>query len=257
MSSEKQQGFVLYFEALDALSHQVDGGQISAEDAFSVVAALGRFAQTGEEPDAGSLSPVASMAYAMMVGGVKKSLAKYAERKKKAAEAASARWNGGASNAQSAMREDANACGRMHEHEDACRGMQEHANDADTDIDTDSDIDVEVEDNKPRAREGGLHDQIRRNQIAMTMIEQYRLPDVPSTLDAMLEDLERFGEETVQKALREACNANSRDRLSVNFYRSVLSRMTGGPSSRGAPRAAPAFEQKGGKEFFDGFEVYE
>lgn len=114
-----------------------------------------------------------------------------------------------------------------------------------------------MEENKPRAREGGLHDQIRKNQTAMTLIEQYRLPDVPSTLDAMLEDLERYGEETVQKALREACNANSRDRLSVNFYRSVLSRLTGGPSSRGAPRAAPAFEQKDGKEFFDGFEVYE
>lgn len=255
MSSEQQQGFVLYFDALNALGKQVSDRQISAEDAFSVITALGQYAQTGEEPEVGALSPVASMAYAMMVGGVKKSLAKYADRKKKAAEAASARWNGGASNAQSDMRDDANACGRMQKHEDACRGMQEHANDADTDIDTD--IDVEVEDNKPRAREDGLHDQIRKNQIAMTMIEQYRLPDVPSTLDAMLEDLERFGEETVQKALHEACNANSRDRLSVNFYRSVLSRMTGGPSSRGAPRAAPAFEQKGGKEFFDGFEVYE
>lgn len=257
MSSEQQQGFVLYFDALNALGKQVSDRQISAEDAFSVITALGQYAQTGEEPEVGALSPVASMAYAMMVGGVKKSLAKYADRKKKAAEAASTRWSGGASNAQSDMQPDANACGRMQKHEDACRGIQEHANDADTDIDTDSDIDVEVEGNKPRAREGGLHDQIRKNQIAMTMIEQYRLPDVPSTLDAMLEDLERFGEETVQKALREACNANSRDRLSVNFYRSVLSRMTGGPSSRGAPRAAPAFEQKGGKEFFDGFEVYE
>ena len=133
--------------------------------------------------------------------------------------------------------------------------MQEHADDADTDIDTDTD--KEVVENKQLAREGGLHDQIRRNQIAMNLIEQYRLPDVPSTLDAMLEDLERYGEEVLTKALREACNANSRDRLSVNFYRSVLSRMTGGPSSRGAPRAAPAFEQKGGREFYDGFEVYE
>ncbi len=253
MSSEQQQGFVLYFDALDALSHQVDGGQISAEDAFSVVAALGRFAQTGEEPDAGALSPVASMAYAMMVGGVKKSLAKYAERKKKAAEAASARWNGGASNARSDMQTDANACERIQTHDYAFRCMQEHADDADTDIDTDK----EVVENKQLAREGGLHDQIRRNQIAMNLIEQYRLPDVPSTLDAMLEDLERYGEEVLTKALREACNANSRDRLSVNFYRSVLSRMTGGPSSRGAPRAAPAFEQKGGREFYDGFEVYE
>lgn len=253
--SYEQQGFVLYFDALNALGDQVSEKQISAEDAFAVITALGQYAQTGEGPEVGALSPVASMAYAMMVGGVKKSLAKYADRKKKAAEAASVRWSGGASNAQSDMREDANACGRMQTHEDACRGMQEHANDADTD--TDIEPDVEVEENKPRAREGGLHDQIRKNQTAMTLMEQYRLPDVPSTLDALLEDLERYGEETVQKALREACNANSRDRLSVNFYRSVLSRLTGGPSSRGAPRAAPAFEQKGGKEFFDGFEVYE
>lgn len=252
--SYEQQGFVLYFDALNALGDQVSEKQISAEDAFAVITALGQYAQTGEGPEVGALSPVASMAYAMMVGGVKKSLAKYADRKKKAAEAASARWNGGASNAQSDMRQDANACGRMQEHEDACSGMQEHANDADTDIDTDTDI--EVEDNKPRAREGGLHDQIRKNREAMQIIETYRLPDVPSTLDAVLEDIDRYGTDTINKAMREACNANSRDRLSVNFYRSVLKRMTGGNSSRGAPGAAPAIVTKDGKEFYEGYEVH-
>lgn len=97
MSSETQQGFVLYFDALSALSRQVDCGQISAEDAFSVVTALGQYAQTGEEPEAGSLSPVASMAYAMMIVGVKKSLAKYAEKAKKSRRAAHARWESDAS----------------------------------------------------------------------------------------------------------------------------------------------------------------
>lgn len=263
MSSETQQGFVLYFDALSALSRQVDCGQISAEDAFSVVTALGQYAQTGEEPEAGSLSPVASMAYAMMIVGVKKSLAKYAEKAKKSRRAAHARWESDASHSMQEMQADAAASQDMQEmqtHADACERMPSHESDASIEHEHETEIEVveeerEQEENAPAA--DGFGEQIRKHQAAMRLIETYRLPDVPTTLDAVLEDIDRFGEKALDRALREACNANSRDRLSVNFYRSVLSRMTGGPSSRGAPRAAPAFEQKGGKEFFDGFEVYE
>ena len=234
MSSDKQQGFVIYFDALNALNEQVASKQISAEDAFAVVAALGQYAQSGTEPAVGSLSPVASMAYAMMISGVKKSLAKYAEKKKKTREAANARWGKGASE-------------RMQ-----TEGIE---------TETDTELKVEVEGkgstSEQEERHVDLHEQIRKNKLAMKIIEQYRLPDYPSTLDAVLEDLDKHGEDVLDQALRQACNSNSRERLSVNFYRSVLARMTGGNSSRGAPRAAePAFEQKGGKEYYDGLEVY-
>lgn len=281
MGSDKQQGFVLYFDSLNALHDQVENKQISAEDAFSVISAIGHFAQTGAEPVPGSLSPVASMAYAMMICGVKKSLEKYADRRRKNREAANARWNCDAQESSECNSSDHEPSICMQTHANACNCMQMDAKHADTEHDSDTEIehDVEVEEiSRARAREGNapasaqcaaavadlsdnddhgdLQERIRMNQVAMRMIEQYRLPDSPVTLDAVLVDLERHGEATLDRALREACNANSRDRLSVNFYRSVLSRMTGGATARGTPRAAPVFEQRDGREMYEGFEVY-
>lgn len=254
MSSDKQQGFVIYFDALNALNEQVASKQISAEDAFAVVAALGQYAQSGTEPAVGSLSPVASMAYAMMISGVKKSLAKYAEKKKKTREAANARWGKGASER---MQTEEHGVHPMQEDAGASERMQTEGIETETDTELKVEVEGKGSTSEQEERHVDLHEQIRKNKLAMKIIEQYRLPDYPSTLDAVLEDLDKHGEDVLDQALRQACNSNSRERLSVNFYRSVLARMTGGNSSRGAPRAAePAFEQKGGKEYYDGLEVY-
>lgn len=121
-SKNKQQGFVLYFDNLDALNKQIAKGLISAADAFAVVSALGVYAQMGIEPD--GLSPAASMAFEMMVSGVKRSIEAYQEKTKKTRQAAQARWSADASAQVGGVQMDADASECMQTHADASECMQ-------------------------------------------------------------------------------------------------------------------------------------
>lgn len=64
---------------------------------------------------------------------------------------------------------------------------------------------------------------LRENhQHAEQLIRRYGLPDNDPTLDAVLEDAEVHGWERLEAALQEAALSNSRQRISVKFYRSIL-----------------------------------
>lgn len=75
----------------------------------------------------------------------------------------------------------------------------------------------------------------RRDNIerAEQLIRRHRLPDGDLTMDALLEDAERYGWDKLEEALRTASLSNSRKGLSVNFYRSVLSGMGRSESPHG------------------------
>jgi len=59
-------------------------------------------------------------------------------------------------------------------------------------------------------------------QRADGLIRRYRLPDCDASREALLEDAERVGWEKLEDALNQAASSNSRQGLSINFYRSVL-----------------------------------
>lgn len=69
---------------------------------------------------------------------------------------------------------------------------------------------------------GSMSARIANHQHAEDLIRQYRLPDGDITMDALLEDAERAGWEKLENALKEAALGNSRQRISVKFYRSIL-----------------------------------
>lgn len=75
----------------------------------------------------------------------------------------------------------------------------------------------------PAADEGcDLADRIDAHRRADNLIQRYQLPDADPTREALLEDAERKGWQALEEALRQASNSNSRQRISVNFYRSIL-----------------------------------
>lgn len=67
-----------------------------------------------------------------------------------------------------------------------------------------------------------LQSRISDHQHAEQLIHRYGLPDNDLTLEAVLEDAEKHGWEKLEAALQKAALSNSRQRISVVFYRSIL-----------------------------------
>lgn len=63
---------------------------------------------------------------------------------------------------------------------------------------------------------------ISDHQRAEQIIRRYGLPDNDPTLEAVLEDAEAHGWEKLEAALQTAALSNSRQKISVVFYRSIL-----------------------------------
>ena len=249
MISDRQRGFVLYFDGLNALSNQVAGGQISAEDAFSVIAALGQYAQTGEEPAAASLSPVASMAFALMVGGVRDSLEKYAEKKKKTRAAAQARWSG-ASEASESMQTDADAQETVQQDASASGSMRTEG------IDIESTSTLNQNRLLPPEERRDDVDPVRFSEDMDALEGQWRRMGLKTSQSvyAWFESL--MAGHSVDDILRAMQIA---DKNGARNPRPYVERCLASWKSGGGERSrdAPSFDQKGGPEFYDGFEVYE
>lgn len=73
---------------------------------------------------------------------------------------------------------------------------------------------------------------IADHQHADELIRKFGLPDCDASRDALLEDAERCGWDAVETALKSAAASNSRQRISVNFYRAVLNGGRGGSGGR-------------------------
>lgn len=67
-----------------------------------------------------------------------------------------------------------------------------------------------------------LSAQVADHQRADDLIRRYHLPDCDISREALLEDAERVGFEKLEEALQKAAFGNSRQGLSVNFYRTFL-----------------------------------
>lgn len=67
-----------------------------------------------------------------------------------------------------------------------------------------------------------LSDQIAAHQHADDLIRRYKLPDGDLTREALLEDAEAVGWTKLEETLRQAALSNSRQMVSVSFYRSIL-----------------------------------
>ena len=67
-----------------------------------------------------------------------------------------------------------------------------------------------------------LSGQVANLKRADGLIRRYHLPDCDTSREALLEDAERVGWEKLEEALKQAAASNSRQGLSINFYRAVM-----------------------------------
>ena len=80
-----------------------------------------------------------------------------------------------------------------------------------------------------------LSEDIRLYAVADGMIRAYGLPDNDATRGAVIDDIRAHGEGAMREVLKKAALANSRGKLSVNFYRAIMND-TGG-KARASPEA--------------------
>lgn len=67
-----------------------------------------------------------------------------------------------------------------------------------------------------------LAEDIRRNNVADDMIADYNLPRDRVTRSALLEDIAAHGEARMREVLTTACQSNTRDKVTVNYWRAIL-----------------------------------
>lgn len=83
-----------------------------------------------------------------------------------------------------------------------------------------------------------LTEDIKRYDLADSMIRTYGMVDSDQTRNALIEDLEKHGEQKLRDVLKEAALSNSRQKVSVKFYRAVLE------GKGGKSRAAPDYMKR-------------
>lgn len=67
-----------------------------------------------------------------------------------------------------------------------------------------------------------LREDIERNQIADTLIARFRLSRDDVTREALLADLAQYGETRMREVLTEAASSNTRERVSLKYWRAIL-----------------------------------
>lgn len=70
--------------------------------------------------------------------------------------------------------------------------------------------------------EAEIQEALEEVKHAKERAKDYGMPNSRATRSALLEDVDRIGWEAVEKGLNDAAVSNSRDKLSVNYYRLVL-----------------------------------
>ena len=222
---------MLYFDDYESLKASLDPA-----DLLSVINAMILYAKDGTTPDDSTLSPVAMVCWRFLRVKIDRDAARYKKKAESNRAAANKRWNANDANRAN----DANAC--------KCTDSMQMQNSMPTitvEVEVDETVTepvsvteaVAVNDNPlstpaaiipfPDADDGhDLTDQIEAHQHADDLIRRYQLPDADPTREALLEDAERAGWQALEDALKKAALANSRQRISVAYYRSILNPST-------------------------------
>lgn len=156
-------------------------------------------------------------------------------------EAKKAAGSKGGKNKQAEKQNEAEASKSKQTQADASESKQNaHNHDHDNDHDQDHNHNQEQEDTA-RAREGApaaatgtvvafdgtdITDIIAKRHEVERLIKRYRLTDNDTSMDALLDDVDRYGMDAVIRALDKASLSDSYGGLSINFYRKFIGDQT-------------------------------
>ena len=229
-------GIILYAEDLDILDRM-----LTPAEAFAVVMALNHYAMDGEMPT--GLTAAQMIAFEMMRQKIDRAMQNYAAKSEKRSAAAKSRWNANASDAMQTDAKNANASfAKQPMQMDGTVTVTETVNVTETK--TEGVVNTPAHeaapaDDKVIAFDGtDLTEDIKRYDLADSMIRTYGMVDSDQTRNALIEDLEKVGEKKLRDVLKEAALSNSRSKVSVKFYRAVLE------GKGGKSRAAPDYMKR-------------
>ncbi len=227
--AQKQPGIMIYFRDYYSLR-----SSLNAEEFITVFDAMISYAETGNLPDTSAFSNSALICWRFMQPRIDHDSVSYRKKSEARSAAAKKRWEEEKAKHANASTEANNA--NDAKHTNALNGKSD-ANDANDGLhecmpiqfntNTNS-IPIAVADTipcistAPNDEEHDLSAQIAAHQRADDLIKRYQLPDADPTREALLEDAEAIGWIKLEDALRQASFSNSRQRVSIAFYRSIL-----------------------------------
>lgn len=211
--AQKKPGLMLYFEDFDSLR-----STLCADDLVSVLDAMVALSRTGSFSDEEKLSDAAKICWRFMKPRVERDSQQYAERVKKRRDAANARWN-----AQASMNASASTCtDEMHMQNFMPTQLNATQLNAEAAHISNSGGSYSPSESIEAFDGSDLSGQVANLQRADGLIRRYHLPDCDASREALLEDAERVGWEKLEEALKQAAASNSRQGLSINYYRAVM-----------------------------------
>lgn len=221
MAREKSFGIIIFPEDMARIKRCV-----KPEYQFAVVWALSQYATDGILPTEEELGEGGMVAFEFIVEKVRDALETYRANSEKRKAAANARWN---ADECKPMQMDANAYGCIRTDAEAPKTGTETETET---VNRNGKVAVERNVSSQSAAApaenviafdgSDLAEDIRRNNTADDMIADYNLPHDRVTRSALLEDLERHGEARMREVLTTACQSNSREKVTVNFWRAII-----------------------------------
>lgn len=227
--AQKQPGIMIYFRDYYSLR-----SSLNAEEFIAVFDAMISYAETGNLPDTSAFSNSALICWRFMQPRIDRDSVSYRKKSEARSAAAKKRWEEEkakhANNAKHANdANDANVSDGKGDANDANDGLHECMpipipipNTIPITIPVAVADTIPCMPTAPDDKEHDLSAQIAAHQRADDLIRRYRLPDADPTREALLEDAEAAGWIKVEDALRKAAMSNSRQNISVSFYRSIL-----------------------------------
>lgn len=220
--ANKSAGIIIFPEDIARIKRCV-----KPEYQFAVIYALSQYATDGVLPTVDELGEGGMVAFEFIFDKVRDALETYEKGRQQRQEAIRKRWE---KSEQETIRNDTTVYDRIRPNK------SEYKTETETEI-INRNVKVEEERNvssqsapAPAADENviafdgsDLAEDIRRNNVADDMIADYNLPRDRVTRSALLEDIAAHGEDRMRDVLTRACQSNTRDRVTVNFWRAILS----------------------------------
>lgn len=242
MAKDKTPGIILYPEDIERIKRCV-----KPEHQFDVIYALAQFATSGELPTEADLGEGGMVAFEFIFDKVNEGLEKFRQNQQQRKDAVAARWQKEAETPQ----EDTIEYERIRPNTDECETVRKTSKQKQKLKTEKETINVNqkeaVVDNAPApapddrviAFDGSdLTEDIHRYDLADSMIRTYGMVDSDTTRDALIEDLAKYGEAKMREVLKKAAMSNSRAKVSVSFYRTILE------DKGGKSRAAPDYQRR-------------
>lgn len=219
---QKKPGMMIYFEDYEALR-----STLCAQEFVQLMDVMTAYAANGELPDEETLPAAALICWRFMQPKLRRDEEAYCAKKRARSQAAKKRWE-----MEAALHAAKKGTSEREESPDEALASSDE-NERDMQM-------MQMQDSVPTSTPTSTPTSSPASKTAAAaafsaasqedarieaLISRYRMPGTEASRKALAEDLKNVGFEKVEEALEKASLSNSREMVSVNFYRRFLSEL--------------------------------